>query len=155
MRNGDIHRFLCILLGTGFYSGYFPLAPGTAGTVVGIGFSWCFSQFSPAIYGITVLAFIFFSAWIAEGAEKIFQKKDDPSIVIDEIAGFLVAITWIPWNWSNVGIGFILFRFFDIIKPFPSRWIEKNLPGGWGITLDDIVAGIYANIILRGIIHWT
>ena len=154
MRNDNRYRSFFVFLGTGFYSGYCPVAPGTAVTVVGIGFFWCFSQFPHLLYLITVLAFIFLSAWIAEGAEKIFQKKDSPLIVVDEIAGFLVTMALIPWSWFYVGAGFFLFRFFDILKPFPIRFIDKKLPGGWGIVLDDIAAGIYANIILQGLLHW-
>lgn len=147
------HSFF-VFLGTGFGIGYFSLAPGTAGTVIGIFFFWCFSKFSPLLYLTTTIAFIFLSAWIAEGAEKILQKKDAPPIVIDEISGFLVTMLLIPWSLFNVGVGFILFRFFDIIKPFPARWIDRNLPGGWGIVLDDVVAGIYVNLILHGVRHW-
>jgi len=148
------YRSFFIFFGTGFYSGFCPVIPGTAGTVVGIGFFWCLSQFSHPLYLITILAFTFLAAWIAEGAEKIFQKKDAPPIVIDEISGFLVTMVWVSWSWFNVGVGFIVFRFFDIIKPFPCHWIERKLPGGWGIVLDDIAAGIYANIILQGVLHW-
>jgi phosphatidylglycerophosphatase A len=149
-----VNRFFFLLLGTGFGSGYFSLASGTAGTVVGICFFWCFSKFSPLLYLITLLSFIFLSAWIADGAEKILQQKDAPAIVIDEIAGFLVAMLWIPFSAINVGVGFLIFRLLDILKPFPACWIDRNLSGGWGIVLDDVAAGIYANLILQGIVHW-
>jgi len=148
------NRTFFLLLGTGFGSGYFFLAPGTAGTVVGILFFLGFSYLSPLLYFITTIAFIFFAAWIADGAEKIFQRKDAPTIVIDEIAGFLVTMLWIPCTLINVGIGFLLFRILDILKPFPAGWIDRNLSGGWGIVLDDVVAGIYANLILQGIRPW-
>ena len=148
------NRTFFLLLGTGFGSGYFSPAPGTAGTVVGICFFWCFSKFSPLLYLITTIAFIFLSAWIAEGAEKIFEQKDARTIVIDEIAGFLVTMLWIPCTLINVGIGFLIFRILDIVKPFPAGWIDRNLSGGWGIVLDDVAAGIYANLILQGIVHW-
>ena len=147
-------RTFFLLLGTGFGSGYFPLAPGTAGTVVGVCFFWCFSKFPPLLYLLTLLSFIFLSAWIAEGAEKFFQQKDARAIVIDEIAGFLVTMLWIPFTVINVGIGFLIFRILDILKPYPAGWIDRNLSGGWGIVLDDVAAGIYANLILQGIRHW-
>ena len=153
MLSGGPYRFFFVFFGTGFYSGYCPVAPGTAGTLVGVCFFWCFSKFTPPLYLITVLAFIFLSVWIADGAEKIFQKKDAPCIVIDEISGLLITMALIPWSWLNVGLGFLLFRFFDIIKPFPARWVEKKLPGGWGVVLDDIVAGVYGNIILQVVVH--
>ena len=148
------NRFFFLLLGTGFGSGYFSPAPGTAGTAVGICFFWCFSKFSPLLYLITVFSFIFLSAWIADGAEKFFRQKDARTIVIDEIAGFLVTMLWIPFSAFYVGIGFLIFRILDIVKPFPGRWIDRNLSGGWGIVLDDVAAGIYANLILQGIRHW-
>ena len=152
MRKGN--RTFFLLLGTGFGSGYCPLTPGTAGTVVGILFFLGFSYLSPLLYFITTIAFIFFAAWIAEGAEKFFQQKDARTIVIDEITGFLVTMLWIPCTLINVGIGFLIFRILDIVKPFPAGWIDRNLSGGWGIVLDDVAAGIYANLILQGIVHW-
>ena len=148
------NRTFFLLFSTGFGSGYFSPAPGTAGTVVGICFFWCFSKFSPVLYLITLLSFIFLSAWIADGAEKIFQQKDVRTIVIDEIAGFLVTMLWVPFTVITVGIGFFLFRLLDILKPYPAGWIDRNLSGGWGIVLDDVAAGIYANLILKGICHW-
>jgi len=154
MSKGGAHRFFFIFFGTGFYSGYCPVAPGTAGTLVGVCLFWGFAKFTPPLYLLTVLAFIFLSAWIAEGAEKRFQKKDAPCIVIDEICGLLVTMALVPWSWLNVGLGFFLFRFFDILKPFPARWMEKKLPGGWGVVLDDVAAGLYAAIMLHGAIYW-
>jgi phosphatidylglycerophosphatase A len=148
------NRTFFLLLGTGFGRGYFSLAPGTAGTAVGICFFWCFAKFSPLLYLITLFSFIFLSAWIADGAEKIFEQKDARTIVIDEIAGFLVTMLWIPCTLINVGIGFLIFRILDIVKPFPAGWVDRNLSGGWGIVLDDVAAGIYANLILQGIVHW-
>ena len=148
------NRTFFLLLGTGFGSGYCPLAPGTAGTVVGVCFFWCFSKFSPLLYLLTLTSFIFLSAWIAEGAEKFFKQNDAQTIVIDEIAGFLVTMLWIPFTVINLGIGFLIFRILDILKPYPAGWIDRNLAGGWGIVLDDVAAGIYANLILQGIRHW-
>jgi phosphatidylglycerophosphatase A len=147
-------RTFFLLLATGFGSGYSSLAPGTAGTIVGIFFFWCFSKFSPILYLITLISFVFFAAWIADGTERILKQKDARSIVIDEIAGFLVTMLWVPFSAFYVGIGFLLFRLLDIVKPFPARWIDQNLSGGWGIVLDDVAAGIYANLILQGICHW-
>jgi len=148
------NRTFFLLLGTGFGSGYCPLAPGTAGTVVGVCFFWCFSKFSPLLYLLTLTSFIFLSAWIAEGAEKFFKQNDAQTIVIDEIAGFLVTMLWIPFTVINLGIGFLIFRILDILKPYPAGWIDRNLAGGWGIVLDDVAAGIYANLILQGVRHW-
>jgi phosphatidylglycerophosphatase A len=154
MRRGSLQRFFFITVGTGFYSGYVPFIPGTAGTAAGIAVFWLFSHLPPLLYVITLLAFIFLSAWIAEGVEEILQQRDAPPIVIDEIAGYMVTMALIPWSLQAVGIGFVLFRVFDITKLFPVNWAERRFSGGWGITLDDDVAGVYANIVLRGILQW-
>jgi phosphatidylglycerophosphatase A len=149
-----LNRIFFLLFGTGLGSGYFPLAPGTVGTVIGIVLCWCFSRFSPFLYLITLISFIFFSAWIADRSERLLHQKDPRIIVIDEIAGMLVTMFLIPFSTLYAGIGFLLFRLFDIVKPFPVGWLDKNLSGGWGIVLDDVAAGIYANLILQGIVHW-
>jgi len=79
----------------------------------------------------------------------IFRKKDDPRIVIDEVMGFLITMLWLPKTILFIILGFFLFRFFDILKPFPIRQWERKLKGGIGVVLDDVMAAIYANIILH------
>jgi len=133
---------------TGFGVGYSPVAPGTLGTLVAIPVYYFLSEISSPIYEITVIAFFFLSVWISENAEIFFRKKDDQRIVIDEIIGFLITMFWIPKTTRFILIGFFLFRFFDILKPFPIRLIDKRLKGGFGVVLDDVIAGVYANIIL-------
>jgi phosphatidylglycerophosphatase A len=154
MPDRGCQRSLILFLATGFYGGYAPFAPGTFGTVVGVAFFWCFSHFSPVLYLVTTIAFVFLSAWLADKAEQILQRKDAPAIVIDEISGFLVTMLFVPCSLTMVLAGFLLFRGFDIGKVFPSRWIECTIPGGWGVVLDDVVAGVYANIVLQGVRHW-
>ena len=90
---------------------------------------------------------------MAGEAEKVFKKKDSRLIVIDEMAGFLVTLFLIPWNAKSIAAGFFLFRLIDIVKPFPIRRLER-LPGGWGVVTDDVLAGIYANAILRVIMRF-
>ena len=142
-------KYFFLLLATGFGVGYSPVAPGTLGTLVAI-LVYCFLSAIPSpIYEITLVGFFFFSVWISENAERFFGKKDDQRIVIDEVIGFLITMLWVPKTLSFVIIGFLLFRFFDILKPFPIRRLEKGFKGGFGVVLDDIVAGVYANIILR------
>ncbi len=87
--------------------------------------------------------------WVSSEAEKLFSRKDPGLIVIDEMAGFLMTLLFIPWSAKSVVIGFFVFRLMDITKPFPIRRIEAKLPGGWGVVGDDILAGIYANLVLR------
>jgi phosphatidylglycerophosphatase A len=79
----------------------------------------------------------------------ILRKKDAPAVVIDEVAGILATLAGLPFTALNMAAGFALFRFFDIVKPFPARSIERTLAGGWGIVLDDVVAGLYSNLLLR------
>lgn len=153
----DVQRLsrLFLIFATGFGSGMAPVAPGTAGTIVGVCLYWLFSHLAPSLLLITCITFIFLSVWIAERAAHILQQRDPGCIVIDEISGYLVTMLLIPWNWEHAVIGFLLFRLLDITKPFPIRRIDQNVSGGWGIVLDDVLAGVYANIILQAWIHWT
>jgi phosphatidylglycerophosphatase A len=143
-----MNRFF-LILATGFGVGYSPVAPGTLGTLVAIPIYYFLSEIPSPLYEITLIGFIFLSVWISEKAEIFFVKKDDQRIVIDEIVGFLITMLWIPKTTRFIIIGFILFRFFDILKPIPIRRLEKGLKGGYGVVLDDVAAGVYANIILH------
>jgi phosphatidylglycerophosphatase A len=145
---------LIVFLASGFGSGYFPVVPGTAGTIVGVLLYWLLSHLSSFLYVVTGVTFVFLAAWIAERAAQRLQQKDPPCIVIDEVAGYLVTMILIPWDWLYIGLGFAAFRLFDIAKPFPIRHIDARVPGGWGIVLDDVLAGVYANIVLQVVIHW-
>lgn len=142
-------RRLVLFLATGAYSGYFPFMPGTVGTVVGILFFAVLASLSLPLYLLTTVAFIALSVWVSEQAEQIFKKKDASQIVIDEIAGFLVTMAFLPASWKYVVAGFVLFRIFDIWKPYPANRINDNMHGGAGVVMDDIVAGIYANLVLQ------
>ncbi len=129
--------------------GYSPVAPGTVGTIVGAGFYFLMRSLPLPHYIIFVLVFIFMASWVSDIAEEIFTEEDPQKVVIDEVAGFLVTMVGFQFNWILVVAGFILFRTFDIIKPFPIRQLERKITGGFGIVLDDVLAGIYANITLR------
>ncbi len=140
-------RFIRITA-TGLGSGLSPLAPGTAGTLVGVLVYMVFSPFPWPLYLLSVVAFSLFAVYVSREAERIYNEKDPPRIVIDEIAGLLVTMFLVEPTLLHVFCGFILFRAFDIIKPFPIRLCEQKFPGGYGVVADDIVAGVYANIIL-------
>ena len=144
-------RFI-LILATGFGVGYSPIAPGSLGTLVAIPVYYFLSNISSPIYEITLIGFFFLSVWISENAEIFFGKKDDQRIVIDEIMGFLVTMLWVPKTAILMVVGFFLFRFFDILKPFPIRHLEKRFKGGFGVVLDDVMAGVYGNIILQMIL---
>jgi phosphatidylglycerophosphatase A len=137
------------LLATGFGVGYSPVAPGTLGTLIAIPVYYFLSEIPSPLYEITLIGFFFLSVWVSENAERLFGKKDDQRIVIDEIIGFLITMLWVPKTIRFVMIGFFLFRFFDILKPFPIRRLEKRFKGGFGVVLDDVAAGVYANIVLQ------
>jgi len=142
-------RHFILLLATGLGVGYSPRAPGTLGTLVAIPVYYFLSNVPSPLYEITLIGFVFLSVWVSGNAEIFFGKKDDQRIVIDEIMGFLITMLWVPKTIRFVIIGFFLFRFFDILKPFPIRRLEKGFRGGFGVVLDDVVAGVYANIVLR------
>jgi len=145
-------KHFILLLATGFGVGYSPIAPGTLGTLVAIPIYYFLSEIPSPLYEITLVGFFFLSVWVSENAERFFGKKDDQRIVIDEIIGFLITMLWVPKTIPFIIIGFFLFRFFDILKPFPIRRLEKGLKGGYGVVLDDVLAGVYGSIVLH-LIH--
>lgn len=144
---------IILFIAQGAYSGRFPKAPGTAGTVVGVLLYLALQNVSPVWYMVAVLAVTGIGTWAAGAADRALGTKDSPSIVIDEIAGFLVSMFLIPGTWVSVAAAFLLFRFFDILKPWPLHGLQK-LSGGAGVMIDDIGAGIYTNVILQAAIYF-
>jgi phosphatidylglycerophosphatase A len=141
-------KSVILFIAQGAYSGRLPFAPGTAGTVVGVLLYLLVKGLGPAWYLAAAAAVIVIGIWTAGRAEVQLGKKDAQSIVIDEIAGYLVAMFLVPAGWGFIVAGFLLFRFFDIAKPWPLKRLQ-DLHGGAGVMLDDIGAGIYANIVLQ------
>lgn len=148
---------LIILLATGIYSGYAPVAPGTAGSVVGVIFGYfvCAPLWhrSPVAFVAAFVVVFAASCWIAGRAEEIFQQRDCSHIVIDEVLGMVATMFLNPLGWPYLAAGFVAFRVFDIIKPFPAGLIDRRLPGGSAVMLDDLAAGVYANLALRILAH--
>jgi phosphatidylglycerophosphatase A len=136
------------VIASGVGSGYAPFAPGTAGTVLGIPLYLILSRLPWTFYLISILILTFLACYISGEAEKIFNEKDSPRIVIDEIVGFLWAMFLVLPTVLHIFLGFVFFRLFDIVKIFPARYVQSGLPGGYGIVIDDVVAGIYSNITL-------
>ena len=137
-----------IIISTYFYLGYSPVAPGTAGTLGAVPLFYLLSFYlSNLQYLAASLLIIIIAIAVSSEAVKIFNKQDPNEVVIDEVAGFLVAMAFINPTILNVVLGFFLFRVFDIFKPFPCRTMER-LRGGYGIVMDDIAAGIWTNISL-------
>ena len=145
-------RRLVILLATWWGSGYSPIAPGTAGTIAAIPFYFLLRLLPLYGYLACVLGIGLVACWAAGEAERIFQEKDSKRIVIDEAVGFFITMTALPPTWPYLIGGFCLFRCFDILKPPPIRLIERKVKGGYGVVLDDVLAGIYAQISLRIIV---
>jgi len=140
---------LILIIATGFYSGFLPKAPGTWGSLVGLALFFLLHTLSLPVY-LSVVAGLFVVGSLAAGeAEKILDNRDPGVVVIDEIVGILIAMTAVPMSPLTMALGFLLFRIFDIAKPFPINFFDQRFHGGLGIMLDDVVAGIYSLIILQ------
>lgn len=141
-----------VILATWFGAGRLPRAPGTWGSIAALPIAWPILAWGGPMALLLATALIFLlGCWAADGYEKISGRHDPSEVVIDEVAGQWLALTVAGLNlWMFVG-AFLLFRLFDITKPWPIRWVERRFPGGLGIMLDDIVAGVFAAAILYGI----
>ena len=142
------------ILATVGYSGLVPIAPGTAGSAVtAVVFYMLCDTLSTAAW-IGLLAVVAVISVPVADAEAVARGRKDPGpVVIDEALGFLVTIAFLPISLTVVLAGFFVFRVFDVIKPQPARWLER-LPGGWGIVLDDVAAGVWGNLLLRLGLWW-
>jgi len=138
-----------MFIATGAGSGYLPVAPGTWGSAVGVLLWLPLSRLETIPYLAVVAALFVLGVFGAGAAEKILDRPDPSIVVIDEIVGQLIALAFVPPHLAAPVIGFLLFRFFDILKPFPAGWIDRHLHGGLGIMLDDVVAGLYALAVLH------
>lgn len=135
---------LILFLATGFYSGYAPKAPGTAGSLVALLPFLLLQQLSNWLYVVIVLTAILVGIYVCQKADDLLQTHDNKAIVWDEFCGLWITLFMVPQGWHWLLIGFVLFRFFDIIKPFPISWLDKQVSGGLGVMLDDVVAGLFA-----------
>lgn len=142
-----------LFFATGGYIGKIPIAPGTFGTLWGIPIYFGLSKTGFATGLFVTIVFTLGAIWLAHRAEKILGSKDARPIVIDEIAGYMVTLIGLPFDAFTAVAGFFIFRFMDIVKPFPIRRLETHLPGGAGVVLDDVAAGIYGNLLLRALLY--
>lgn len=129
--------------------GYAPIASGTFGTLMGIPIFYLMAPLGVELFSLVWLAILLLSFWSAHQAGIIFRVTDDGRIVIDELIGYLTTIAFLPFNWPIAIAGFLLFRFFDIIKVWPASWFDNKVKNGFGVVMDDVVAGIYAALSLR------
>lgn len=137
------------------YTGFSPFAPGTVATALVAFLFWLGKGLAKGTYnyGLLVLGLLFLGWWLADRAEEILGEKDSPRIVVDEMAGFLVAMVALPRTMSYLAAAFVLFRLFDIWKVFPTKLILARMEGGLAIIIDDVIAGIYANLVLQLLRH--
>lgn len=144
-----------IKIATVFGVGRIPKAPGTWGSLVTLPLVLGLMWLGPLVYMAATLAMAIVAIIAAEQYEQQSEKHDSKEIVIDEVAGMLVTMTMLPMTWQSFVIGFILFRLLDIFKPFPISYFDRKVPGGFGVVLDDLVAGMIANGILQLMLYHT
>jgi phosphatidylglycerophosphatase A len=133
----------------GLGSGAMPFAPGTFGTLMAIPFYLLLQPLPLWGYVLFTILFIIASAWLCQRISNEIHVSDHPGMCLDEFAGFFVTMINAPVGAAWVILGFLLFRFFDICKPWPIRWIDKNIHGGFGMVLDDVLAGVFAMIVIQ------
>lgn len=134
----------------GFGSGMAPFAPGTFGTFVAVPVVWCAQQGSSAVYVALTLIMFFVGVYVCGVTARDLRVHDHAAIVWDEIVGYMITMTFAPHGWLWLLGGFVAFRVFDILKPWPIRTVDRKLHGGFGIMLDDVLAGVYAGFVLYG-----
>lgn len=133
-------------LATWFGCGRVPFAPGTAGTLGAIPLYLLLRHHGPLVVALTAVVLTAVGVWAATRVARDLGKHDPQIVVIDEVAGVHVAWIAAPVSLEGLVLGFLLFRAFDQLKPWPARWIERRLPLGWGIVLDDVAAGVWAAV---------
>lgn len=141
--------FFVRFLATGCGLGRVQFMPGTFGTLGGLALAWLVSGWTPIGSILFALGLVGFSILIAELYERSSATHDAKEIVIDEWAGMVITLTLVPWTWATALAGFLLFRILDILKPFPISHIDKKIHGGLGVVLDDVAAGVLANVLLH------
>jgi phosphatidylglycerophosphatase A len=132
--------------------GYAPVAPGTFGSAAGLVVWWLLPA-SPVVQAVAIVAIFIAGSWGGSVAERHFGRSDPGQVVIDEVMGMLITLWLNPVGWKGALAGFLLFRVFDVIKPFPANRLEQ-LPGGVGVMADDAMAAVYANLVLRAALYW-
>jgi phosphatidylglycerophosphatase A len=145
-------RLLIIILASVGFVGYIPVASGTFGTMVAVPLFWGFDALrgmSVPLYLLTYVGLVAAACWIAGQAEQYFQEHDSHKIVIDEVVGYFAATLFVVPTWPHALAAFLIFRVLDVVKPFPAGYVDKNVPGGYGVVLDDVVSGIYSNLLVQ------
>lgn len=147
-RKASLSDKLALVLSSCFGLGLIPVAQGTFGTLAAIPLAIALARLTPIAGAYVLFFFILLAVWVSARSAGALAKEDPGEVVIDEVAGLLMTLFLLPATAFNLCLGFILFRLFDILKPYPIRRLEK-IGGGAGIVLDDLLAGIYANVCIR------
>ncbi|MDP2927353.1 MAG: phosphatidylglycerophosphatase A [Candidatus Omnitrophota bacterium] len=150
-RAGD---FLIKATSSIFFIGYLPLAPGTFGSIAGVGLFYLLKGTMPITYFLFIFGIIALGLITSGRTEKLLNKKDPGCIVIDEVAGMLIALSFMPYDFKIICLAFLIFRILDTLKPYPAARLQ-NRPGAVGVMGDDLIAGIYTNIVLQAILKLT
>jgi phosphatidylglycerophosphatase A len=148
-------RRLGLFIATCGYIGYAPVAPGTFGSAVGLAvFAAVRTSESHAIEAAAIVILFLIGVWSGTQAEHHFGGIDPAPVVLDEVVGMLITLAFLPVTWVGAVVGFLVFRLFDVFKPWPAARFER-LPGGLGVMADDGMAAVYANLVMRGLIALT
>jgi phosphatidylglycerophosphatase A len=140
---------LALVWSSGLGSGYFPVASGTFGTLVAMPFAWMMSRLSPLAWVTVMAAFLAVTMAAAQRAGQLHGIADAGTIVADEFAGLFVTMAFLPFTWQAAVAGFFLFRIADILKPWPASWFDRKVKNGLGVTMDDVIAAVYARIAME------
>ena len=146
-------RRLGVFIATCAYVGYAPVAPGTFGSAIGLAVFYVVRhQRSRAVEIAAMVVLVAVGLWSATEAEHHFGGIDPGAVVIDEVIGMLITLAFVPVNLAGAIVAFVLFRILDVVKPWPARRLE-HLPGGFGVVLDDVMAGVYGNLVMWGLVR--
>ncbi len=143
------YKFIIEILATCGFFKKVKFMPGTVGTLWGLPLAYVFSLAGILNYMVLSFLFIGFSIWVCHLYEQYSGEHDQSHVTIDEVAGFLVTMVWLPMTWQSLLAGFLLFRLLDILKPYPISYLDKKVKGGLGTVVDDLAAGLVSNIILQ------
>lgn len=139
------------LAAVGLGSGLVPKAPGTFGSLAAIPFLWLLAPLPTWAYILALLLSFLFGVWCCQSASDAMGVHDHGGIVFDEFVGVWITLFAIPLNALNLLLGFALFRLFDILKPWPIKWLDQKVSGGFGIMIDDVLAGLFALAVMHGL----
>jgi phosphatidylglycerophosphatase A len=152
MSRAAVTSFVARAVATAGGAGYSPVAPGTCGTLVAVPLAWVCRGSDTWLFAVIVCLVTLIGIAAAHHADHVWGTHDSGRIVIDEVAGYLMTVMFVDrGSWWVLGVGFVVFRALDIIKPPPVRWLDENVPGGAGVVLDDVAAGVLGAAVMYGL----